>query len=62
MLSCKTRGHYEGVRLYWTPNDINAVTNRLSGLGYTASGIVDREYGQAEFFVTTMTATPIVLG
>lgn len=43
---------YEGIRLYWTPADIQATRERLKRLGYEVSGIEDREYGQSEFFVT----------
>ena len=42
---------YEGLRLYWTPGDIHALRERLLRLGYPVSGIVDRDYGQTEFFV-----------
>jgi len=44
--------NYEGVRLYWAPSDIHGLRERLLRLGYAASDIVDRDYGQAEFFVT----------
>jgi hypothetical protein len=44
--------NYEGVRLYWAPRDIHALRERLLRLGYAASEIVDRDYGQTEFFVT----------
>lgn len=44
--------NYEGIRLYWTPDDITALRERLLQLGFSASEIVDREYGQTEFFVT----------
>lgn len=42
----------EGIRLYWAPGDIHALRERLLQLGYSASEIVDREYGQTEFIVT----------
>jgi catechol 2,3-dioxygenase-like lactoylglutathione lyase family enzyme len=42
---------YEGIRLYWTPGDIRAFREHLLRLGYPASEIVDRDYGQTEFFV-----------
>ena len=45
-------GNYEGLRLYWTPRDLLAVRARLEGLGFTASPIEVRDYGQTEFFVT----------
>lgn len=44
--------NYEGVRLYWAPRDIHALRARLEGLGFPVSEIVDRDYGQTEFFVT----------
>jgi hypothetical protein len=43
--------NFEGVRLYWTPSDMRALRARLSGLGFSASEIVDRDYGQTEFIV-----------
>lgn len=42
---------YEGIRLYWVPADIKALRDRLLQLGYSVSEIVDRDYGQTEFFV-----------
>jgi catechol 2,3-dioxygenase-like lactoylglutathione lyase family enzyme len=44
--------NYEGLRLYWVPSDIGAVRERLLQLGYAVSEIEQRNYGQAEFFVT----------
>jgi hypothetical protein len=44
--------NYEGIRLYWTPVDIHATRERLKQLGYNVSDIVDRDYGQREFFLT----------
>jgi catechol 2,3-dioxygenase-like lactoylglutathione lyase family enzyme len=44
-------GH-EGIRLYWTPEDIHVVRTRLAQLGYAVSDIEARNYGQTEFFVT----------
>ncbi len=43
--------HYEGIRLYLAPADITALRERLARLGYSVSEIVDRDYGQTEFFV-----------
>ena len=43
---------FEGLRLYWAPSDIRALRERLVRLGFNASEIEDREYGQTEFFVT----------
>ena len=44
--------NYEGVKLYWAPRDIQALRERLLRLGYAVSEIVNRDYGQTEFFVT----------
>ena len=44
--------NYEGLKLYWTPEDIHALRERLLRLGYSASEIVNRDYGQTEFIVT----------
>ena len=44
--------NYEGLRLYWGPSDIHEFRERLLRLGFAASEIVDRDYGQREFFVT----------
>jgi hypothetical protein len=43
---------YEGIRLYWTPNDIDETRARLMSLGYGVSELEHREYGQTEFFLT----------
>ena len=43
---------YEGIYLYWMPSDIHEARERLKKLGFKVSDIVDREYGQTEFFVT----------
>jgi Glyoxalase/Bleomycin resistance protein/Dioxygenase superfamily len=44
--------HGESIRLYWAPDDIAEVRRRLLQLGYAVSEIVDRDYGQTEFFAT----------
>lgn len=44
--------NYEGIRLYWAPDDIKSVRERLLRYGYPVSEIEEREYGQTEFFVT----------
>jgi hypothetical protein len=44
--------NYEGIRLYWTPSNIQKIRERLKKLGYEVSDIVERDYGQTEFFVT----------
>ena len=44
--------NYNGIGLYWAPDDIKAARERLLKLGYGVSDIVDRDYGQTEFFVT----------
>jgi hypothetical protein len=43
---------HEGIRLYWAPSDIHETRQRLIRLGYPVSEIVDRDYGQTEFFLT----------
>jgi catechol 2,3-dioxygenase-like lactoylglutathione lyase family enzyme len=44
--SPNTPDNYEGLRLYWAPSDIQALRERLLGLGYSASEIMNRDYGQ----------------
>ncbi|QKJ31943.1 VOC family protein [Mucilaginibacter mali] len=44
-------GH-EGIRLYWTPEDLVATREHLKQLGFEVSEITDRDYGQTEFFLT----------
>jgi hypothetical protein len=44
--------NYEGLRLYWAPDDIHALRGHLLQLGYPVSEIEQRDYGQTEFFVT----------
>ena len=43
--------NYEGIQLYWSPDDIVATRDRLKLMGYDVSDIVDRDYGQTEFFM-----------
>lgn len=43
-------GH-EGIRLYWTPENLHATRERLKQLGFDVSEIEIRDYGQTEFFV-----------
>lgn len=45
-------GNSEGIRLYWAPGNIKSLRARLLRLGYSVSELVDRDYGQTEFFVT----------
>jgi catechol 2,3-dioxygenase-like lactoylglutathione lyase family enzyme len=44
--------NYAGISLYWAPADLHTLRERLARLGYAVSEIVDRDYGQSEFFVT----------
>lgn len=44
--------HYEGIRFYWAPDDLYALHQRLSQLGYAVSEIEARYYGQTEFCLT----------
>jgi catechol 2,3-dioxygenase-like lactoylglutathione lyase family enzyme len=43
---------YDGIRLYWTPVDIQATRSRLKENGFEASDFEVRDYGQTEFFIT----------
>ena len=43
---------FEGIRLYWAPSNIHALRERLQRLGFAVSEVVDRDYGQTEFFAT----------
>lgn len=43
---------YVGIRLYWAPSDLHSLRERLVSLGFHASEIVVRDYGQTEFNVT----------
>lgn len=42
----------EGLRLYWAPRDLHELRTRLESLGFATSAVEERDYGQAEFFVT----------
>jgi catechol 2,3-dioxygenase-like lactoylglutathione lyase family enzyme len=44
--------NYDGIRLYWTPSDLHETRERLKQIGFEVSDMVDRDYGQTEFFVT----------
>jgi uncharacterized glyoxalase superfamily protein PhnB len=43
---------YEGIRLYWTPENLQEARERLERLGFAVSRIVERDYGQSEFTLT----------
>jgi hypothetical protein len=43
---------YEGIRFYWTPDNLLTIHQHLQKLGYNVSPIADRDYGQTEFFLT----------
>ena len=43
---------YNGISLYWCPRDIHAMRRHLLELGFSASTIENRDYGQTEFFMT----------
>jgi hypothetical protein len=43
---------YNGINLYWAPEDIHETRERLKSLGYRVSELENREYGQTEFFLT----------
>lgn len=42
----------EGIRLYWAPRDLHGLRAHLAQLGFAVSEVEERDYGQAEFFVT----------
>ena len=44
--------NYEGIRLYWTPDDLRGTRDRLQNLGYAVTEIVKRDYGYSEFSLT----------
>ena len=43
---------YDGIRLYWTPLDLDGLRRHLHAIGFAVSEIEHRDYGQSEFFVT----------
>jgi hypothetical protein len=43
--------NYHGIQLYWAPADIHETRERLKQLGFKVSDIIDRDYGQTEFFL-----------
>jgi hypothetical protein len=43
--------NYEGIRLYWAPDDLQALWTKLRSLGFAVSEITQRDYGQTEFFL-----------
>ena len=43
---------YEGIRLYWTPQDIHKTREQLKSFGYGVSELEHRDYGQTEFVLT----------
>jgi catechol 2,3-dioxygenase-like lactoylglutathione lyase family enzyme len=43
---------YDGIRLYWSPSDIDETREHLKGLGFEVSEVQDTDYGQTEFFLT----------
>jgi len=43
---------YEGIRLYWTPTDLIETREHLIQMGFAVSEMVERDYGQTEFFLT----------
>ena|SRR3974390_1201624 len=43
---------YEGIRLYWSPSNLDETREILIQLGYVVSDITERDYGQTEFFLT----------
>jgi catechol 2,3-dioxygenase-like lactoylglutathione lyase family enzyme len=53
---------YTGISLYWTPVDIKKAHQRLKNMGYDVSDIMDRDYGQTEFFMTDDDGYPHCFG
>ena len=43
---------YNAIQLYWSPANIHELRDRLLQMGYEASPIEVRDYGQTEFFLT----------
>jgi len=43
---------FEGIRFYWAPSDLVETRERMRTLGFVVSDIVERDYGQDEFFLT----------
>jgi catechol 2,3-dioxygenase-like lactoylglutathione lyase family enzyme len=43
---------FEGIRLYWAPSNLVETRERMRALGFVVSDIVERDYGQTEFFPT----------
>ena len=44
--------NYEGIRLYWAPQDIHKTREQLKNFGYGVSELEHRDYGQTEFVLT----------
>jgi hypothetical protein len=44
--------NFEGIRLYWAPENLDETRERLKRLGYAVSETEVRDYGQTEFFLT----------
>jgi len=42
---------YEGIRLYWAPENLQELWSKLKSLGFEVSEIAKRDYGQTEFFL-----------
>ncbi|HEY3405788.1 MAG TPA: VOC family protein [Ohtaekwangia sp.] len=42
---------FDGVRLYWTPDNLDEAWAKMKQLGFKVSAIEEKEYGQKEFFV-----------
>jgi len=40
------------IRFYWNPTDLIKMRNHLYELNFDVSEIVQRDYGQSEFFLT----------
>ena len=47
-----TPENYEGIRIYWEPENLDDLHSNLVSLGFRPSEIVLREYGRREFSLT----------
>jgi hypothetical protein len=43
---------YEGIRLYWAPENLRDLWSKLRSLGFPVSEITKQDFGHTEFFLT----------
>lgn len=41
--------NYEGIRMYWEPDDLDGLHAKLVELGFEPSEVIERDYGRREF-------------